>query len=217
MEMRRQTNVALRRQAVIDAAEALIDAQGTTEFAMDDLARLAGVSIQTIYNQFGSKSAVMFELLNRTVDTIDIARRGHDEGDPLDQVFYAVDAMVAIYVGRRDFYSALLRHLFGVVDHVNRPLFIKKGRYFWRQAVAGLFRLWPDRPVTAHELAEDMLLLATGALETWIQNDFNDAQFAAAMRRGTALRLLALDIPETCERLIEVLANARAAFTVQAV
>jgi hypothetical protein len=215
--MRRQTNVALRRQAVIDAAEALIDAQGTTEFAMDDLARLAGVSIQTIYNQFGSKSSVLFELLNRTVDTIDVARRGHNKGDPLDQVFYAVDDMIAIYVGRPDFYAALLRHLFGVVDHVNRPLFIKRGRYFWRQAVADLYRRWPDRPVTAHELAEDMLLLATGALETWIQNDFNDVQFAAAMRRGTALRLLALNIPETAERLSEVLADARSAFNLHAV
>lgn len=207
---KRTANVALRRQSVIDCAEALIAAAGTTDFSMEDLARQAGVSMQTIYNQFGSKSALLFQLLNRTVDTIDQVRRRDPVADPVEQVLHAVDDVVAAYLARPQFYAALLRHLFGVDDPVNRPIFIRKGRDFWDQAVAGVFARWPDCPVLPGELADDMLLLTTGALETWIQHDFSDAQFRAAMRRGAALRLLALDLPATRARLLAVVAASRA-------
>ena len=209
---RRTTNVALRRQSVIDCAEALIEADGTTNFSMDDLARQAGVSMQTVYNQFGSKSSLLFHLLNRTIDNIDLVRRRDRARDPFDKVFHAVDDVVATYLARPQFYGALLRHLFGVDDRENRRIFIRKGREFWDRAVAGIFARWPDCPVLPGELSEDMLLLTTGALETWIQHDFTDEQFRAAMQRGTALRLLALDLPDTRDRLIATVAATRSAF-----
>ena len=209
---RRSTNVALRRQSVIDRAEALIEAGGTTDFSMEDLARQSGVSMQTIYNQFGSKSSLLFQLLNQTVDNIDQVRRRDPAKDPVEKVFHAGDDIVATYLARPQFYGALLRHLFGVDDPVNRPIFIRKSRDFWDQAVAGIFTRWPDCAVLPRELSEDMLLLTTGALETWIQHDFTDDQFCAAMRRGTALRLLALDLPGTRERLVTTIALTRAAF-----
>jgi len=207
---RRAVNVALRRQAVIDCAEALIESGGHTNFSMEDLARQSGVSMQTIYNQFGSKSSLLFQLLNHTVEAIDQSRSRHRETDPVDRVFHAVDDVAATYLARPQFYRALLRHLFGVDDPVNRPIFIAKGRAFWDKAVAGIFAGTQRIPVTAGELAEDLLLLTTGALESWIQHDFTDEQFRGAMRRGTALRLLALDLPGTRERLTAAIATARA-------
>ncbi len=209
---RRTTNVALRRQSVIDCTEALIESGGTTVFSMEDLARRSGVSVQTIYNQFGSKSSLLFQLLNRTVDSIDLVLRGDKASDPVEKVFHAVDDVVTTYLARPQFYGALLRHLFGVDDRVNRPIFIRKGREFWDQAVAGIFVRWPSCMVRPRELADDMLLLTTGALETWIQHDFTDTQFRAAMQRGTALRLLALDLPEMRDRLMAVIAETRSAF-----
>ena len=179
---------------------------------MDDLARLAGVSLQTIYNRFGSKSSVLYELLNGTVDTIDATRRDHESSDPIDQVLDAVSDVVATYLVRPHFYAALLRHLFGIDDKVNRPIFMTKSMTFWRDAVSGIFGTYPDCRVLPWELAEDLLLMTTGALENWIQHDFSDAQFAAAMRRGATLRLLALDLPGEKGRLEQVLAETRLAF-----
>ncbi|MES2493662.1 MAG: TetR/AcrR family transcriptional regulator [Pseudomonadota bacterium] len=207
---RRAVNVALRRQSVIDCAEALIAASGDTSFSMEELARHAGVSMQTIYNQFGSKSSLLFQLLNRTVDEIDLGRSRDRAPDPIDRVFHAVEDVVATYLARPQFYRALLRHLFGVDDPVNRPIFIRKGRGFWDRAAAGVFARWRGCPVTADEFADDLLLLTTGALEGWIQHDFTDDEFRAAMRRGTALRLLALGIPDTREMLLATIAAARA-------
>jgi len=209
---KRETNVALRRQSVIDCAEGLIEASGGTDFAMEELARLAGVSLQTIYNRFGSKSAVLYELLNRTVETIDATRRDHSSLDPVDQVLDAVADVVAAYLARPQFYAALLRHLFGVVDEINRPIFMSKSKRFWHEAVSGIYRVHPECKVLRWELADDLLLMTTGALETWIQHDFSDAQFAAAMQRGTVLRLLALDLPGTKERLEMALGATRSAF-----
>ncbi len=58
--MRRRGLAATQtRQAIIDAVHALLDAPGTSTLALEDVARAAGVTRVTIYNQFGSRRALL--------------------------------------------------------------------------------------------------------------------------------------------------------------
>jgi AcrR family transcriptional regulator len=51
-----------RRQAVLNAAKALIKLNGYEQTTMESLARYAGLSTQTVYNYFGTKLDVLMEL-----------------------------------------------------------------------------------------------------------------------------------------------------------
>lgn len=199
---KREQGTKRRKQAIIGAARSLIEACKSTEFSMNDLATSSGVSIQTIYNIFGSKSSVLYALLNNIVASVDEGLGKNIKSDPIDIFLDSVDSVSAIYLSNPALYSALLRHLFGVRDEVNRQKFINGGRKFWNHALAAVFRDLPDKGISQESIAEDMLYLTTGILETWIQGDIDDRQFKSALRRAGALRLLALNIPGARVRLL---------------
>lgn len=208
---RRNQGKESRRGAIVDATRSLLQRDGNTEFSMEEIANISGVSIQTIYNQFGSKSSLLYHILNDIVSTVDTEIESRKSKEPLDIFFESIDSVISIYLSDPALYGALLRHLFGVKDAVNRPRFMENGREFWNHALDAIFSRGPDGCVSRSELAEDMLYLTTGALETWSQGDIDDSGFCAAMRRGGALRLLALDLPGTRARLLAEIAAARGA------
>lgn len=199
-----------RKASVVNATKSLLQLHGDTGFSMDDIANISGVSIQTIYNQFGSKSSLLYHILNEIVSTVDTGIDTLASEDPIDIFLNSIDSVSSTYLSNPKLYSALLRHLFGVRDEVNRPLFIERGRKFWHHALAAIFARWPENEMLKAELAEDMLYLTSGALETWAQGDIDDAQFRAAMRKAGILRLLALDLPGIRGRLLAELAENRA-------
>lgn len=68
--MVREAQKEMRRQRTLDAAEALIRKTGTIEFSMQTLASKAKLSLATPYNLFGSKSAILYALLDGFLDEI---------------------------------------------------------------------------------------------------------------------------------------------------
>lgn len=63
----RQARAQATRQRVIDAAHDLFVTQGYGRTTIADVARDAGVSVETIYSAFGSKPALLREGLVRPV------------------------------------------------------------------------------------------------------------------------------------------------------
>ncbi|SEM00040.1 TetR/AcrR family transcriptional regulator [Streptacidiphilus jiangxiensis] len=59
---------ALLREQVLDAAYAQVAAVGWSKLGIAGLAREAGVSRQTVYNEFGTKEAIADALVAREVD-----------------------------------------------------------------------------------------------------------------------------------------------------
>src|SRR5215469_1105667 len=53
------------RRRILDAARDLLAREDTAEFSMDGVARQAGVTRQTIHNQFGTRSALLEALFDR--------------------------------------------------------------------------------------------------------------------------------------------------------
>ena len=69
-QRRRADHVAHRRAAIVAAAHDLLDKREAPQLTLDEVARAAGVTRATVYNQFGSRSALLaavFEDLGRVI------------------------------------------------------------------------------------------------------------------------------------------------------
>jgi AcrR family transcriptional regulator len=55
----RKITTAQTRQAILDAVHALLEAPETGRLTLDEVARTAGVTRVTVYNQFGSRHALL--------------------------------------------------------------------------------------------------------------------------------------------------------------
>ncbi len=89
---RRSALKARHRQAIVDAARALIDEQGGPRFGVDELARRADVSRRTVFNHFESLDDVILaaciEILDAVVDTFRAAAATTGPvDDRLDTIF----------------------------------------------------------------------------------------------------------------------------------
>lgn len=71
-----EQNKQRNRDRILAAAETILREEGLDRLSMRYLAEYAGVSLRTPYNLFGSKTAILAELLTRTLETVLPARFG---------------------------------------------------------------------------------------------------------------------------------------------
>ncbi|MFL6241210.1 MAG: TetR family transcriptional regulator [Actinomycetes bacterium] len=87
------------RDALLDAAYEAVVSGGWPKARMADVAQAAGVSRQTLYNEFGSKDALAQALTlreaDRFLDAVDAALTGH-EGGPAEAVGVSVAAALRL-------------------------------------------------------------------------------------------------------------------------
>ena len=58
------------RDAIVDAVDTLVRERGWSATTMADVARAAGVSRQTVYNEFGSRQALVESYVRREIDNL---------------------------------------------------------------------------------------------------------------------------------------------------
>lgn len=176
----------MRRQRIIDAAEELIKQSGSTEFSMKQLAEKAGISTYTTYNLIGSKSTVLYTLLNRSVDRIGAKREQYQRGDdPVRYVFDAGRAVVDILHAEEAFYRPLMRHLLGVLDAIHRPAFMERSLEYWRTAFVPLQAVGALRDgATAVTLATQVRVYITGALDFWVHEELTGEELQRILDAG---------------------------------
>ncbi|HVW41313.1 MAG TPA: TetR family transcriptional regulator [Amycolatopsis sp.] len=106
-----RTKVSLR-EALLDAATALLASRGHAGFRMADVAVAAGVSRQTVYNEFGNKTALVQAVaLRTTAEFLEGIRRRFESAPDLlagihEAVVYTIEhgrenALVASALGTR--------------------------------------------------------------------------------------------------------------------
>lgn len=189
---RRERGKQDRRLRILDAAEALVRESGATNFTVADIARRAAMSDPTPYNLFGSKAAILFALLDRSLDpVIGSEPRTHAQRDPIARVMTAADAGVNVFVGDPAYYRPLYRFLLGVSDARQRPAFLQRSLLYWQRALSALHESGqvPLRR-RSDSLARMMVLNFVAALELWVHGELDHAQFRAQVLHGTALVLL---------------------------
>lgn len=187
----RARQVDQRKHRILDAAGLLIRDTGGTDFSMRRLAEVAEISPATPYNLFGSKEALLYALLARSLDEIAATGLAFDSHDPLDRALEAAEKAAGMFVGDPDYMRPLYRYLLGVPDGVHRPRFIARSLAYWRKCFAvdeagGLF----DGDFDIDSLVYALMAHFMGVLEFWIQDDVDAEGFRQRVTSGTVLLLL---------------------------
>ncbi|WP_037205932.1 TetR/AcrR family transcriptional regulator [Rhodococcus opacus] len=90
-------DAAENRQRLLDAAATVFSARGL-DVGVDEIARVAGVGIGTLYRRFPTKDALISELVRQVLeDFLALARDAASapEGEGLEQVLYGSGAILA--------------------------------------------------------------------------------------------------------------------------
>lgn len=181
--------MAERRGVILGAAEKLIRETGSADFTMEALARAAGVSRATPFNLFESKRALLYALLNRSLD--DVHKAGlaaSTENDPYKRLMKSAEAVSRFFAADSDFYRPLYRVLLGVQDPLNRPAFMQRSLDYWRRAVSG-FDDAPDVPagLSSASLAQKLLTMYVGLMNLWVHDEISDQELVTEAVQGALM------------------------------
>jgi AcrR family transcriptional regulator len=94
-------DAAENRSRLLAAAERVFSERGL-DAGVDEVARVAGVGMGTLYRRFPTKEALISELVRQLLDDlVSMARRARDDGDEsgLEQVFFATGALQSMHLG----------------------------------------------------------------------------------------------------------------------
>src|SRR5213595_708361 len=185
-----------RRGKILKAAEALIRRSGSIDFSMQDLASEAGFSLATSYNLIGTKSTVLYWLLNRSVEQLQKEYRAMSvAGLPRTQVFRAIGMVTSFFTGDPEFYRPLIRFLEGVPDPVNRPIFMNAAFDFWFGLARALAEEDKNLPLPPAEAATLMHTFFLGALNRWVHGESDSEAFDMWIKKAAALVVYRGDAP----------------------
>ena len=161
---------------------------------MTVLAERAALSGPTPYNLFGSKGAILYALLNRSLDDLfsDVEHRRHSD-DPVEGVIQATRTAADAFAADPRYYRPLYGFLLGVQDPVHRPAFMERCLVYWKQALAPLAAASP-RPlaVPIEQIARLLVINYVGALDQWVKSELDNEQFPSQILYGTLVQLLAV-------------------------
>ncbi|VWX49967.1 conserved hypothetical protein [Novosphingobium sp. 9U] len=178
---------------------------------MRDLAARAGFSTATTYNLIGSKSTVLYALLNQSLDRVGAARSNLPIGpDPIEHVFQAADAAVNYYTADANFYRPLQRFLLSMSDPIQRPRYMQRAFVYWYDALAGFENTATLKgKLVREDLANQLMLSYAGVITLWVHDELDSQQFRDQIRTNVAFTLLALSEPKHRERLLDLIGDAR--------
>lgn len=93
-----------RREAILQTAKRLFAERGYRETNLNDVAVRLGIRRQALYHYFGSKDDILFELVERAGQAVDIAARKSLESDlsPVDKLDEIVRSHVRQVLGDAD-------------------------------------------------------------------------------------------------------------------
>lgn len=183
-----------RRTRILDAAEALIRETGATYFPMTLLAERAALSGPTPYNLFGSKGAILYALLNRSLDDLfNDVERGRHSRDPVEVVVEATLTAADAFAADPRYYRPLYGFLLGVQDPVHRPAFMERCLTYWKQSLSALAAsATQPLAVPVEQIGRLLVINYVGALDQWVKFELTDEQFPSQILYGTLVQLLAV-------------------------
>lgn len=209
--MRREQQKDVRRRAILHAAETLVRESNSVEFSMIDLGKRAGLSTATTYNLIGSKATVLYTLLNQSLSRLfEQSRLAYKGNDPIEHILMAADVASQFFTADPNFYKPMMMFLLGVPDPVHRPQFMQMAFNYWSDAVEDLGATLKDTdPVEAADIALNCHILFAGALDLWVQDELDNAQFRAQVHLSVALQLVFLANTRVQGRLQKSIRKAR--------
>lgn len=190
-----------RRKAITDAARSLMQQSGTTGFSMRTLAELAGVSIATPYNLFGSKQAIMIAILETELQQYrtELERINADE---LEALFKAVTIATSHYAASPGFYRALLFSVYNDGGTEFRSMFSGTSHALWKGLVEGAIAAGHlSADVEANAFAINLGHIFFSCILEWVNGQLSMEELELRVQYGFALSLLSMANPASAPRL----------------
>lgn len=175
-----------RREAIVDAATALFDAQGFHGTSIDDIGAAAGISGPGLYRHFDGKDAVLTAVFDRIWDRLRPAVEAARDLPPVEALHVLVDAHVDLALDDAAALMLLVRELRHVPADYQRLAARNHGRYV--DAWAG-----PVRALADGELSEDEARAVALAAHGLIDSAAVHPGILGATARRPLLRRLALE------------------------
>lgn len=187
----------------MDAARGLMQASGTAGFSMRTLAELAGVSIATPYNLFGSKQAIMIAILETEMQQYrDELERIHS--DELEALFEAVTIATGLYAASPGFYRALLFSVYNDGGTEFRSMFSGTSHALWRGLVERAIRAGHlSSDVEPNAFAINLGHIFFACILEWVYGQLTMEELEIRVQYGFALSLLGMASPASAPRLRE--------------
>jgi AcrR family transcriptional regulator len=190
-----------RRDGIVAAARQLMRDSGDLGFSMRSLAEIAGVSIATPYNLFGSKQAILLAVLDANLTEYERAL-GALEADGVDVLFQAIAKMHTLLARDPDFYRSMLVAVFRDGGPEFRHMVSGPRYLLWKKLLkqatnAGVLR--GDADPDAFAIATSQLLFSN--ILEWAHGALSIDELEARSRYGLALALLGMATPDSRETL----------------
>jgi len=187
---------------VLDTARVFIEAHGVEQLSMRRLAEEAEVSVRTLYNHFGDKEGLLTALVQRSLDSIDVAVHHLSATDPIERIWEAITVSIDKTVA--DVPKAVVRAV--VMD--DRLVKLVNVRWTgWDLIVAelgaatkaGALRAEIDPAI----LAEHAAMVLFHLQRQWSAGEINDAELRAGALHAFDICLLAVAQPRARGRILE--------------
>jgi AcrR family transcriptional regulator len=202
----RERNRLAARDAILDAAERLLERGEAAEFSMRELAVEAGKGFVTPFNHFGSKGAIMQALSGRVIDRMEARfREEAPGGDALERTLAMGRIAAACLLERPAVYKAVVGSLgtVGPMPSEVRP----RSRALWELALGDLEGISADLHGRARAILADQVAFAfRGCVSFWIAGDVADDRLCATVETVTATALLGFAAPSRRERVLTAMA-----------
>jgi AcrR family transcriptional regulator len=99
------------RGAILDAAAALLGADGATQMRMEDIAARAGIAVGTLYNYFADRTALVSALLETRTDSLLAALDAAEAAPDASKVRRGASASAAFAAELERFVAAVAAHV----------------------------------------------------------------------------------------------------------
>jgi AcrR family transcriptional regulator len=201
----REKQALARREQTLAAAKELVRTSGSIrQLSMRTLAAKAEVSVQTVYNLFGSKSGVLHALRMAIPDTVRSQAEESRPSDPLDYLFHVAELGAKTFASDPPFLRILMKALMasnlgsnesnlsaGAIRLFQRPIEDAIG--------AGLLRADADAEFVARHLVIGFL----GVLDLWVREIIDDAGLSSHLLSTFTLMVLRLATETSRARLVK--------------
>ena len=141
------------RDRILAAAAAVLSAKGYSQTRLADIARCARLQPPALYYYFGSREALIAEVMavgqRRLREHVEMALAGLPAGaGPMDQIATAVRAHLEVELDLSEFATAVTRNLGQLPDSVRGPARAAGGEYMalWRRLLEGAHASGAIRP-----------------------------------------------------------------------
>jgi AcrR family transcriptional regulator len=202
MGLREKQKLA-RRERILAAAQELIRSTGSVGLSMRALAQKAEVSLATPYNLFGSKGAVLAELVHLVLKKLQHEMDQLRSRDPIEDVLHIAELGANTYASDPRFYRALMGALTGSARGLLDDAITGGSVRLWQRPVeAGIREGFLRDDADSEFVARNLVITFLSVLDLWVRGVMDGGALRIHILYAFTLTLLGLSTDASRPKLL---------------